>query len=127
MRKLEYKDIEKLVINVFGINFNVNVKEYENIDVNNLTENSSIENVIDKVLGENASKKIDEKIKNDVSSGIDTNGIVEFNSQVGLMIVQLISELYIDNSMKPFNRTINKYNNYNNKIRNIRRNNKRYR
>lgn len=117
MKSIEYRDTErKLEVKIYGLVFEINIKEFENIDTRNISENEDLEKIIDKILGEGASKKINDKRVSD--------GYEEMNSNVALTIIAFITNMYIDNTMKPMDSTINKYNSYDRKIRNVRRNNR---
>ena len=120
MRRLDYKNVEaKFEREIFGIKFNVNIKEFENIDTKNISENEDLEKIIDKILGDGASERINKKIKSDIENGIDTNGIEEMNSKIALSILTYLTEEYIDSTMKPINKTVDKYNKYNRNVRNF--------
>lgn len=123
MLKIDYKDTEKkLEVNIYGLNFDINSKELEEIDTKNINDN--LDEIINKVLGEGALDKINAKRKED--------GYEEADNQVKLTIITFLVETYVNASISPINgmvnRTSNKYNNINRKVNNIkgRRNYRRY-
>ena len=116
MRNIDYKDTEKEIkVSIYGLEFIVNINEFENIDTKNLNENSDLESILDRVLGENASEKINEKRIND--------GYDKMNSNVALTIIAFITDMYIESTMQPINKPMNRYNSYKKKVDNIKNNN----
>ena len=123
MIKIDYKDTDKkLEVGIYGLNFDINSKELENIDTKNINDN--LDEIITKVLGEDALEKINAKRKED--------GHEEADNQVKLTIITFLVETYVNASISPINnmveRTNNRYNNINRKVNNIkgRRNYRRY-
>ena len=121
MIRLDYRDTDKkLEVNIYGLIFNINSKELENIDTKNVNDN--LDEIIKKVLGEDAIERLNNKRKED--------GHEEMDSQVKLTIVTFLVETYVNASISPINnmveRTNNKYNNIDRKVNNI-RSRKRYR
>jgi len=124
MIRIDYKDTDKKVeVEIYGLKFEINKNEIENIDTKNIEENS-LEEIIKKVLGEDAINQINNKRKQD--------GYEEMDTQVKLTIVMFLVETYVNASINPINNMIDKanntYNNMNRNINKVRRNNKnRYR
>lgn len=123
MIRIDYKDTEKkLEVNIYGLNFDINSKELENVDPKNMNDN--LDEVITKVLGEDAIEKINNKRKED--------GYEEMDTQVKLTIITFLVETYVNASISPINNMVNrtnsKYNNINRKVNNMRnrRNYRRY-
>lgn len=123
MIKIDYKDTDKkLEVGIYGLNFDINSKELEEIDTKNMNDN--LDEIITKVLGEGALEKINAKRKED--------GYKEADSQVKLTIITFLVETYVNASISPINnmvdRTSYKYKNINRKVNNIkgRRNYRRY-
>ena len=123
MLRIDYKDTEKkLTVNIYGLNFDINSKELEEIDTENINDN--LDEIINKVLGEGALDKINAKRKED--------GYEEADTQVKLTIIAVLVETYVNASISPIsnvvNRTSSKYKNINRKVNNIkgRRNYRRY-
>lgn len=115
MRKIEYRDTDReWKVNIYGLDFDVNIKEFDNIDTENISKEENLEDIIDKVLGKEASKKINEKRIAD--------GHEEMNSNVALTILAFLTEDYVDRTMQPMNRPLNKYNSYNKRVNNLKRN-----
>ena len=107
---LSYKDTDKKIgINIYGLEFEIK-PEIEAIDTNNI---ENIEEVIDKILGDGASKKINEQRIKD--------GYEEINSQVGLTIISACVNAYVDESIKPMENMIDNAKNKSNKINNFNR------
>lgn len=110
MINIDYKDTEKkLEVKIFDLPFEINKKELENIDTKQITGNDNLEEIIDKVIGQGAVDKINKKRKQDGYDVMDT--------QVELTILTFITETYVDSSIRPINRVVDKYNNYNRKFR----------
>jgi hypothetical protein len=112
---LNYNDTDKKIeVEIYGLVFEVS-KEIEEIDTNNI---ENIEEVIDKILGNGATMRINEKRKAD--------GYGEVNMQVGLVIVSTCMNAYVNSAISPINKLIDgvekKVNNINNFNREQRRN-----
>lgn len=121
MVRIDYKDTEKkLEVEIYGLRFELNSKELENIDTKEINDN--LDEIIKKVLGEDAIEKINAKRKED--------GYEEMDTQVKLTIVTFLVETYVNASISPINNMVNrandKYKNINRKVNNI-RNKRRYR
>ena len=115
MLRIDYKDTEKkLKVVIYGIEFDLNSNELENIDTENINDN--LDEIITKVLGEDAIEKINNKRKED--------GYSEMDTQVKLTIITFLVETYVNASIKPINnmldRTKSKYSNMNRKVNNMR-------
>lgn len=119
--RIGYQDTDKkMEVEIYGINFEINSKELEEVDIKNINDN--LDEIIEKILGEGALEKINAKRKED--------GHEEADTQVKLTIITFLVETYVNASISPINnmvdRTSNKYNNINRKVNNI-RGRKRYR
>ena len=105
---LSYKDTDKKIgINIYGLEFEIR-PEIEAIDTNNI---KNMEEIIDKILGDGAYKKINEQRIKD--------GYEEINSQVGLTIISACVNAYVDESIKPMENMIDNAKNKSNKINNF--------
>ncbi len=117
MRRIEYKDTEKkLEVEIYGLKFEINSKEFENIDTRNISENENLEGIIDKVLGEGACNKINEQR---VKDGYET-----MNGQIALTIMAFLTDTYVESTVQPVNNTIDKYERYNKRFKNYGRRNR---
>lgn len=124
MIRLDYKDTDKkLEVEIYGLKFNINSKEIENIDTKDINEkNDKLDEMIKKVLGEEAIEKINNKRKED--------GYEEMDTQVKLTVVMFLVETYVNSSITPINNMFDRANKtYDNINRNINRarNKNRYR
>ena len=107
---LSYKDTDKKIgINIYGLEFEIK-PEIETIDTNNI---KNMEEIIDKILGDGAYKKINEQRIKD--------GYEEINSQIGLTIISACVNAYVDESIKPMENMIDNAKNKSNKINNFNR------
>lgn len=105
---------KKLEIEIYGLKFeikNVNkIKEYENVEDNDL---NGLEKMIESLIGEGSINKLNEQREKDGREKID--------STVALNILLCISQQYIseytDNIMQPFEKSINRINNFNRETR----------
>ena len=105
---LSYKDTDKKIgINIYGLEFEIR-PEIETIDTNNI---KNMEEIIDKILGDGAYKKINEQRIKD--------GYEEINSQIGLTIISACVNAYVDESIKPMENMIDNAKNKSNKINNF--------
>lgn len=119
--RIGYQDTDKkMEVEIYGINFEINSKELEEVDTKNINDN--LDEIIEKILGEGALEKINAKRKED--------GHEEADTQVKLTIITFLVETYVNVSISPINnmvdRTSNKYKNIDRKVNNI-RGRKRYR
>ena len=116
MIKLGYENTDKKIeIEIYGTVYEIS-REIENIDTKNIEENSNLEEMVKKILGEDAIEKINNKRKED--------GYSEMDTQVKLTIITFLVETYVNASIKPINnmldRTKSKYSNMNRKVNNMR-------
>lgn len=116
MRELSYNDTEREIeIKIYGLNFKISDKieklNTEEIQKQAETDEKIIEKVIDDILGENATQKINEQR---VKDGHD-----EMNLNVQTQVLNWIIQQYTDEVLEPINKTVNRIQN-----RNYRRNGK---
>lgn len=116
MRELSYNDTEREIeIKIYGLNFKISDKieklNTEEIQKQAETDEKIIEKVIDDILGENATQKINEQR---VKDGYD-----EMNLNVQTQVLNWIVQQYTDEVLEPINKTVNRIQN-----RNYRRNGK---
>jgi len=120
--KIGYENTDKKIeIEIYGLVFEINnvdkIKEYENIEDNDL---NGLEKMIESLIGDGAISKLNEKRKKD--------GYKEIDSTVALNLLVGISQTYMDeytnNIMQPLENNMNRINNYN---RESRRYNNKYR
>lgn len=119
--RIGYQDTDKkMEVEIYGINFEINSKELEEVDTKNINDN--LDEIIEKILGEGALEKINAKRKED--------GHEEADTQVKLTIITFLVETYVNASISPINNMVeranNKYKNIDRKVNNI-RGRKRYR
>ena len=125
MIRLDYKDTDKkLQVEIYGLKFEINSKELEEIDTKNINEeNDKLDEIITKVLGKEAIEKINKKRKED--------GYSEMDSSVKLTVVMFLVETYVNSAIDPIIKTFDKANRSYDKIMNnskrIRNNRNRYR
>lgn len=116
MRELSYNDTEREIeIKIYGLNFKISDKieklNTEEIQKQAETDEKIIEKVIDDILGENATQKINEQRAKD--------GYDEMNLNVQTQVLNWIVQQYTDEVLEPINKTVNRIQN-----RNYRRNGK---
>lgn len=116
MRELSYSDTEREIeVKIYGLNFKISDKierlNTEEIQKQAETDEKIIEKVIDDILGENATQKINEQR---VKDGYD-----EMNLNVQTQVLNWIVQQYTDEVLEPINKTVNRIQN-----RNYRRNGK---
>ena len=116
MRELSYNDTEREIeVKIYGLNFKISDKieklNTEEIQKQAETDEKIIEKVIDDILGENATQKINEQR---VKDGYD-----EMNLNVQTQVLNWIVQQYTDEVLEPINKTVNRIQN-----RNYRRNGK---
>lgn len=119
MRELSYKDTEREIeVKIFDLNFKINNKieklNTEEIQKNAETDIKTIEKIIDEILGENATKKINEKRVAD--------GYEEMSLDVQTQVLNFLIEQYTNEVLNPLNKTVNHIQNRN--YRNRRYNNR---
>ena len=114
MRRLDYRDTEKkLSVDIYGLQFKIKRNELENVDTKKLSEEENLEEAIDRILGEGSSEKINEKRIADGYEKMDTG--------VALTILAFITDVYVESSIQPISKTIDRYDKYNRKIDNVKR------
>lgn len=109
MRELSYKDTERDInIKIFDLEFKISNK-IEKLNVEEIrkqaeTDEKVIENIIDDILGENATKKINEKRVSD--------GYEEMSLDVQTQVLNWIIQTYSEEVLRPMRRTVNNMENY---------------
>ena len=105
---------KKLEIEIYGLKFEIKnvdkIKEYENVEDNDL---NGLEKMIESLIGEGSINKINEKREKDGYGKIDS--AVALNILVGIS-QQYIAE-YTDNIIQPFEKSMNRINNFNRETR----------
>lgn len=117
--KLNYEDTDrKIELEIYGLIFEVK-KEIEDIDAKELKEQNkiNISEIIDKIFGNGATDKINEKRIQDGYEVMDT--------QVALTIISYAVNAYVNASVSPINEVINNYNYKVNKMNRFRSQNQR--
>lgn len=117
--KLNYEDTDrKIELEIYGLIFEVK-KEIEDIDAKELKEQNkiNISEIIDKIFGNGATYKINEKRIQDGYEVMDT--------QVALTIISYAVNAYVNASVSPINEVINNYNYKVNKMNRFRSQNQR--
>jgi len=100
MIKIDYEQTDKKIkIDIYGLIFEIS-KEIENIN-SDYEKIEDYKDVIDKVLGDGATDKINEKRKSD--------GYGEIDTQVFLAIISTAMNAYVNASTQPINNMINNY------------------
>lgn len=105
---------KKLEIEIYGLKFEIKnvdkIREYEDIKEDDL---NGLEKMIENLIGEGSINKINEKREKD--------GYGKIDSTIALNILVCISQQYIseytDNIMQPFEKSINRINNFNRETR----------
>ena len=113
--RIGYENTDKKIeIEIYGLKFEIKnidkIKEYENVENNDL---NGLEKMIESLIGEGAINKINEKREKDGYGKIDST--IALNILVGIS-QQYIAE-YTDNIMQPFEKSINRINNFNRETR----------
>ena len=109
MRELSYKDTERDInIKIFDLEFKISNK-IEKLNVEEIrkqaeTDEKVIENIIYDILGENATKKINEKRVSD--------GYEEMSLDVQTQVLNWIIQTYSEEVLRPMRRTVNNMENY---------------
>lgn len=113
--KIGYENTDKKIeIEIYGLKFEIKnvdkIKEYENVEDDDL---NGLEKMIESLIGEGSINKINEKREKD--------GYGKIDSTVALNILLGISQQYIaertENMMQPFEKSINRINNFNRETR----------
>ena len=105
---------KKKEIDIYGLKFEIRnadkIKEFENVEDDDL---NGLEKMIESLIGEGSINKINEQREKD--------GYGKIDSTVALNILVCISQQYIseytDNIMQPFEKSINRINNFNRETR----------
>ncbi len=124
MRELSYKDIKREIeVKIFDLEFKISNK-IEKINTEKMqkqaeTDEKIIEKTIDDILGENATKKINEKL---VQDGYEVMSLDEQTQVLNWIIIQ-----YAEEVLKPIENTVNNIQKYSNDYRRNRKFNNRYR
>lgn len=113
--KIGYENTDKKIeIEIYGLKFEINnvdkIKEYENIEDNDL---NGLKKMIESLIGKGSIDKLNEQRKKDGYKEIDNR--IALNILVG--ISQAYTNEYVDNIMQPFEKSINKIDNFNRKTR----------
>lgn len=113
--RIGYENTDKKIeIEIYGIKFEIKnvdkIKEYENVEDDDL---NGLEKMIESLIGEGSINKINEKREKDGYGKIDST--VALNILVGIS-QQYIAE-YTENIMQPFEKSINRINNFNRETR----------
>ena len=124
MRELSYKDTEREIeVKIFDLEFKISNKiekiNTEEIQKQAETDEKIIEKIIDDILGENATKKINEKL---VQDGYEVMSLDEQTQVLNWIIRQ-----YTEEVLKPVENTVNNIQKYSNDYRRNRKFNNRYR
>ena len=124
MRELSYKDTEREIeVKIFDLEFKISNKiekiNTEEIQKQAETDEKIIEKIIDDILGENATKKINEKR---VQDGYEVMSLDEQTQVLNWIIIQ-----YTEEVLKPVENTVNNIQKYSNDYRRNRKFNNRYR
>ena len=113
--RIGYENTDKKIeIEIYGLKFEIKnvdkIKEYENIEDDDL---NGLEKMIENLIGEGSINKINEKREKDGYGKIDST--IALNILVGIS-QQYIAE-YTDNIMQPFEKSMNRINNFNRETR----------
>lgn len=113
--RIGYENTDKKVeIEIYGLKFEIKnvdkIKEYENVEDNDL---NGLEKMIESLIGEGSINKINEQREKDGYGKIDST--IALNILVGIS-QQYIAE-YAENIMQPFEKSINRINNFNRETR----------
>ena len=124
MRELSYKDTEREIeVKIFDLEFKISNKiekiNTEEIQKQAETDEKIIEKIIDDILGENTTKKINEKRVQD--------GYEEMSIDVQTQVLNWIIRQYTEEVLKPVENTVNNIQKYSNDYRRNRKFNNRYR
>lgn len=124
MKELSYKDTEREIkVKIFDLEFKISNKiekiNTEEIQKQAETDEKIIEKIIDDILGENATKKINEKRVQD--------GYEVMSLDVQTQVLNWIIRQYTEEVLKPVENTVNNIQKYSNDYRRNRKFNNRYR
>ena len=124
MRELSYKDIKREIeVKIFDLEFKISNKiekiNTEEIQKQAETDEKIIEKIIDDILGENATKKINEKRVQD--------GYEVMSLDVQTQVLNWIIRQYTEEVLKPVENTVNNIQKYSNDYRRNRKFSNRYR
>lgn len=113
--RIGYENTDKKIeIEIYGLKFEIKnvdkIKEYENVEDNDL---NGLEKMIESLIGEGSINKINEQREKDGYGKIDST--IALNILVGIS-QQYIAE-YTDNIMQPFEKSMNRINNFNRETR----------
>lgn len=113
--RIGYENTDKKIeIEIYGLKFEIKnvdkIKEYENVEDNDL---NGLEKIIESVLGKGSIEKINEQRKKDGYEEIDSS--VALNLLIG--IYQTYTSEYTENILQPFEKSINRINNFNRETR----------
>lgn len=113
--RIGYENTDKKIeIEIYGLNFEIKnvdkIREYEDVKDDDL---NGLEKMIESLIGEGSINKINEKREKD--------GYGKIDSTIALNILVCISQQYIseytDNIMQPFEKSMNRINNFNRETR----------
>lgn len=113
--RIGYENTDKKIeIEIYGLKFEIKnvdkIKEYENVEDNDL---NGLEKMIESLLGKGSIEKINEQRKKDGYEEIDSS--VALNLLIG--IYQTYTSEYTENILQPFEKSINRINNFNRETR----------
>lgn len=113
--RIGYENTDKKIeIEIYGLKFEIKnvdkIKDYENVEDNDL---NGLEKMIESVLGKGSIEKINEQRKKDGYEEIDSS--VALNLLIG--IYQTYTSEYTENILQPFEKSINRINNFNRETR----------
>ena len=113
--RIGYENTDKKIeIEIYGLKFEIKnvdkIKEYENVEDNDL---NGLEKMIESLLGKCSIEKINEQRKKDGYEEIDSS--VALNLLIG--IYQTYTSEYTENILQPFEKSINRINNFNRETR----------
>lgn len=120
MRNIDFKDTDKkLEISIYDEKFEVNINKLEEINKDEINDESDLNKILDEVLGNGACDRLNKKRKE--------AGYSELDNGNGLAIFSAIIEEYVRFAMTPVNNIFNEYEKVENKTnqymnRNQRRN-----
>lgn len=113
--RIGYENTDKKIeIEIYGLKFEIKnvdkIREYEDIKEDDL---NGLEKMIESLIGEGSINKINEQREKD--------GYGKIDSTIALNILVCISQQYIseytDNIMQPFEKSVNRINNFNRETR----------
>lgn len=114
MKNIDFKDTDrKFKEKIYGIEFEINVNELEKIDTNKVSEETNTNDILEKILGEGACEKLNNKR--------EENGYEKLNTNIGLAIIMAIVKDYVEFTINPIDEIANHYNRVEKRITNINR------